>query len=442
VLALVACGVAGGGFAAIARADGDPASDYLLANQVFLSSESSSVSSSQRQLLSTVQAANHAGFAIRVAIVSSDYDLGSITALWRKPRVYARFLGLELSLSYKQRLLVVMPNGFGFNWPGHSTAAEYRVLDTTALGSGGGGLTAAAAGAVRTLASAAGVKLAVPAAPQGNVAPRGGHASDRAPAVIGAGAGAVALAAVVVLLFVRHRRRPQSGPGPASDPRTGDRSRWPVSPRWALPGFAVVCCVAAGVPILVVSELRHSSATDTTALPPVPTPYRWPAGEHRAPDFRLTDQNGRPVSLADYRGRPVIVTFVDPLCRNLCPLAAQVLNQVDRQLPAAQRPAILAVSVDIYADGRANLLEDYSKWRLVPQWRWAVGRPRQLASVWDRYQIGVSVTTKRIDGITVHYVTHDEVAFVVDGAGYERALFGWPYYPQDVESALKELSRT
>ena len=115
-----------GGFAAVARADGDPASDYLVAKQVFLSSQPASESASQRQLISAVAAANRAGFAIKVAVISSEYDLGSITALWRKPRIYARFLGLELSSVYKQRLLVVMPNGFGLNWPGHSTASAYR----------------------------------------------------------------------------------------------------------------------------------------------------------------------------------------------------------------------------------------------------------------------------------------------------------------------------
>ena len=62
-----------------------------------------------------------------MAIISSRTDLGAVTGLWRQPRNYARFLGLELSLAYKGRLLVVMPNGIGFNWPGHSSADAYRI---------------------------------------------------------------------------------------------------------------------------------------------------------------------------------------------------------------------------------------------------------------------------------------------------------------------------
>jgi hypothetical protein len=89
VVALASVALAG-----VAHADGDPASDYLVGNQVFLSSQSTSTSSSQRQLTSLVAAANRAGFAIRVATISTEYDLGSITALWRRPQIYARFLGL------------------------------------------------------------------------------------------------------------------------------------------------------------------------------------------------------------------------------------------------------------------------------------------------------------------------------------------------------------
>ncbi len=89
-----------------ARADGDPASDYLVANQVFLAYQATPASASQRQLVNLVAEANRAAFAIRVAIIPSEYDLGSITELWRKPRIYARFLGLEFR----------PPTGSDYSW--------------------------------------------------------------------------------------------------------------------------------------------------------------------------------------------------------------------------------------------------------------------------------------------------------------------------------------
>jgi len=192
------------------------------------------------------------------------------------------------------------------------------------------------------------------------------------------------------------------------------------------------------------ARMSHAPATASATVTPssVPSAFTWPEGRRPAPGFRLRDQNGRPVSIAAYRGRPFIVTFIDPLCRNLCPLAAQVLDQADRQLPASQRLPIVAVSVDIYADTDADLMQDFKEWRLVPQWRWAIGAPDQLATVWNRWGVGVSIQTKRIAGTTVHFITHDEFAFLIDPSGFERALFVWPYGPQDIVTELQRMSRS
>jgi cytochrome oxidase Cu insertion factor (SCO1/SenC/PrrC family) len=199
---------------------------------------------------------------------------------------------------------------------------------------------------------------------------------------------------------------------------------------------AVGVLVGSFLAALQSSRRSHSIPTAATQA----AAASWPAGARRAPDFELVDQTGRRVSLAGYRGRTVIVTFIDPLCRNFCPLEAKQLNDLVRNLPARSRPAIVSVSVNVYGNARANLQDDVVKWRLGPQWRWAVGSGRELASVWRRYQIGVLVTTKRIAGVRVHEVSHTEAAYVVDRRGYERALFLWPFRAQDVSAALRRLS--
>jgi hypothetical protein len=107
VLALLAAAVA----APVARADGDPASDYLLTQQVFYPYYSNTPKAGLKQLNATVADANKRGFMIRVAVITSPYDLGSVSALWEKPQPYCRFLSLELSFAYKGRLLVVSPKG-------------------------------------------------------------------------------------------------------------------------------------------------------------------------------------------------------------------------------------------------------------------------------------------------------------------------------------------
>ena len=99
---LAACVVAGS-----ARADGDPASDYLLGVQVFIPYDLKLPAEKQKELSALVHDANRSGYAIRVALIGSAYDLGAVTSLWQKPRPYAKFLGAELQFVYKQRLLAL-----------------------------------------------------------------------------------------------------------------------------------------------------------------------------------------------------------------------------------------------------------------------------------------------------------------------------------------------
>jgi hypothetical protein len=145
--------------AAAARADGDPASDYLYTQKVFLPFDVKASPAKQKQLLATVQGAQDKGYVIRVAIISSAYDLGAVPSLYKKPATYARFLGAELGFVYKQRLLIMMPNGFGFYWKGHSAARPYSVLKGVHVQPGADGLVDGARAAVTALAADAGVKV-------------------------------------------------------------------------------------------------------------------------------------------------------------------------------------------------------------------------------------------------------------------------------------------
>ncbi len=413
-----------------ARADGDPASDYLLTNQVFLSAQTTSMSSAQRQLVNLVAEANRKGLALRVALVPTEYDMGSITELWRQPRLYARFLGLELGSTYRGRLLVVMPDGIGVEWSDHAAGPMYGALAAVRVAPGDQTLATAGEAAVERLASTAGLRLAVPTGSSRLAGTRhaGARAGDRTVLILLA----VLACGVAGGAWMLSRRRGRS---------RSRRRRRPALSRAALaPAILALLVLAVGAPIVIVRQLRGSSAAATDAGTIItPPPYAWPPGRRAAPDFGLRGENGRPVSLAAYRGRPVILTFVDPLCRNLCPLEAHLLNQVVGEMSPRERPAIVAVSVDVYADTRADLRQDDRQWRLVPEWNWAVGAPSALAAVWRQYSVGVNVVTKHIAGTTIRYITHTEAAYVIDGTGHERALFLWPFYPQDLEHVLQPL---
>jgi hypothetical protein len=140
-----------------ARADGDPASDVLAVQSIFLPKDANIPLTEQAQLANLVQEADRRGFALRVAIIASTTDLGSVTALWRQPESYARFLGQELALVDRGTLLVVMPNGYGTQVLAGS--AEAKPPDLTGLAPPGASLGTASIAAVRRLAAQAGHPL-------------------------------------------------------------------------------------------------------------------------------------------------------------------------------------------------------------------------------------------------------------------------------------------
>lgn len=147
-------------YPAWARADGDPASDVLATQPLFLPQDAAIPLPQQGQLTELMRIAAQDGYPIRAALIASSSDLGSVTELWRQPQTYAGFLDQELGLVYGGPLLVVMPDGFGVAGP----SADRSALAGVAIPSAPGGLGNAALNAVRRLAGAAGHPLPVPPA--------------------------------------------------------------------------------------------------------------------------------------------------------------------------------------------------------------------------------------------------------------------------------------
>ncbi len=208
VLALLAIAVA----APAARADGDPASDFLLTQQVFYPYYSGHQPPSLKALQETVADANKRGYKIRVAVITSPYDLGSVSALWHRPQAYARFLASELAFVYRGRLLIVSPNGYGYNngttyenktYVVQPSPKDLALVRTVPIGKGVDGLLTTADKAVRALAAKNGVRLpAVAASSSGS-----SSSSDTIVIAVAAVVGVVLVVGIELARRSRRRRR-------------------------------------------------------------------------------------------------------------------------------------------------------------------------------------------------------------------------------------------
>jgi cytochrome oxidase Cu insertion factor (SCO1/SenC/PrrC family) len=175
----------------------------------------------------------------------------------------------------------------------------------------------------------------------------------------------------------------------------------------------------------------HRPAT-TTSAPALNAPVQFAAGARPAPDFRLHDlAAGGPLTLRSLRGHVVLLTFLDSHCTNLCPIVGHELAVVERRLPAADRPVVVAVSVNP-ADSPASVAEAVHKYGWVGAWHWAGGVHAGLAPVWKRYGIQVEPTTNDI--------AHGEAVYVIDQRGDERAAYVPPFPPGQLASDVRTLS--
>jgi hypothetical protein len=187
---------------AFARANGDPASDYLLTQKAYLPFTTKLDQSAAKRLNTLLANANQEGFPIRVAVILSPSDLGTAFGLFGKPQKYAQFLGLELAFVYRERLLVVMPSGYGYAVRGDPRPQAEVVLKK--LPPPGRDATKEVDGAivaVQRLAAASGHKL---------VAPKGGGSSASRDRLVIAAAATAAIAAVAGLVLYRRRKSGES----------------------------------------------------------------------------------------------------------------------------------------------------------------------------------------------------------------------------------------
>ena len=158
-----------------------------------------------------------------------------------------------------------------------------------------------------------------------------------------------------------------------------------------------------------------------------------------APNFRLTDQFGHPISLAQFKGKPVVLTFLYTHCPDQCPLTAEKLHAVMVSLGNdAQRVAVVAVSTDPKRDTRTAALNFSQVHKMQNYWHYLLGTESELSPVWSSYSVFAAPTPTSTGGS----VSHTTAVYVIDKQGRERVFFGDSFTSEqltrDLQILLKE----
>jgi protein SCO1/2 len=181
-------------------------------------------------------------------------------------------------------------------------------------------------------------------------------------------------------------------------------------------------CAAAAVAGVWIAASRNEEPRRTSEFAGALRPPGAPA-----PDFRLRDQEGRPVAMADYRGRTVVMTFVYSTCEDTCPGQIQsirgALDRLGRDVP------VLAVSVDPRNDTRDRARRFLLEQHVTGRVRFVLGSERELRPVWRGY--GIAPQRGELD--------HSAYVVLVDANGMQR--IGFPHSQLTPEGLASDLRR-
>jgi protein SCO1/2 len=138
-----------------------------------------------------------------------------------------------------------------------------------------------------------------------------------------------------------------------------------------------------------------------------------------APPFQLTDQDGKPKSLDDWRGRVVLLDFIWTRCPGPCPILTGLHVDLQRKLPPEQRAKthFVSISLDPVRDTPAVLREYATKRGAdLAGWSFLTGSPEAVDAVIKSYGVG---SAKTPDGQVEHVVA----TFLIDGDGRIRRRY-------------------
>jgi cytochrome oxidase Cu insertion factor (SCO1/SenC/PrrC family) len=136
-----------------------------------------------------------------------------------------------------------------------------------------------------------------------------------------------------------------------------------------------------------------------------------------APGFTLTDQSGAAVSLRQFRGKAVVLAFVDSRCTTVCPLTTVSMTEAVSMLGPAAARHVQLLGIDANPD--ATRVADVRAYTVAHQmtraWDFLTGSPAQLAAVWRAYHVYVAASHGNID--------HEPAVYLIDAQGRERTLY-------------------
>lgn len=191
--------------------------------------------------------------------------------------------------------------------------------------------------------------------------------------------------------------------------------------RWTGKGPAILAALLAG--LLVAGCGARTGTGSANAAGSAYTPAELasldpgtPLGNRPAPNFTLTDQFGGAVSLSQFRGRAVVLSFDDDECTTICPLTgATMVEALDLLGPAASQVQLVGINANPQHTAVTDVASYSRSHGLQNRWLFLTAPLPRLQAVWRAYGVDVQILKGNID--------HTPAVYVIDPQGRESRLF-------------------
>jgi len=205
--------------------------------------------------------------------------------------------------------------------------------------------------------------------------------------------------------------------------------RWLASKAWGLAALGLYLAVPVaglawvGQRVVAAAEVQASFGGPPVSAEPLPAGYA--RGSDPAPGLTLVNQHGQTVSLDDFKGRPVLLTFAYAHCTTVCPVLIDSVRSAAGALRDVQ-PAVVVVTLDPWRDTPGSLPRLAESWRLaaLPRAHLLSGAPHEVQAVLEAYEVLI----QRIPN--TGEIIHPGLVYVLDPQGrmaytFNNAPVGW-----------------
>jgi protein SCO1/2 len=155
-----------------------------------------------------------------------------------------------------------------------------------------------------------------------------------------------------------------------------------------------------------------------------------------APDFTLSDPEGKPVSISAFEGKEVLLSFGYTSCPDICPTTLVQLNSVTQKLGEKESEDLQVVFVTIDPErDTPERLEEY-----IPYFNESfiglTGSPDEIKKAADAYSVFYE-KEKRGDSGSVYFMNHTQTLFLIDKNG--TLLLLYPYENFDADRIASDI---